>query len=257
MATSVRILFYCALLGISAAASAQTAAPVSPARFEGEIRKFEEADRAAAPKPGGIVFTGSSSIRLWTTLAADFPGFRTVNRGFGGSQIEDAIANVARLVIVHKPAQVVFYSGDNDVAAGKSPSTVAADYKRFVDAIHAQLPGTRVVIIAIKPSPARWALVDRIKETNTLVREIVARDSRRLAFVDVFTPMLGADGKPRPELYVADGLHMTRAGYAIWKAAVAPVLKAAQGVSSVSAADPRAPGTVRPASGTRARLRVP
>jgi lysophospholipase L1-like esterase len=202
----------------------QTTAPADSARFAPEIRKFEDADRASPPRPGGVVFTGSSSIRLWKTLAEDFPGLRTVNRGFGGSEVEDAIRNVDRIVIVQRPDQVVFYSGDNDINAGKSPAQVAADYKRFVDAVHAQLPRTRIVIVSIKPSLARWALADKMKETNRLVQELVARDPQRLAYVDVFTPMLGADGTPRPELYVADGLHMTPAGYQIWKAAIAPVL---------------------------------
>jgi lysophospholipase L1-like esterase len=211
-----------ALLAGGASGPRQTG---DPTRFEPEIRKYEEADRTAPPRPGGVLFTGSSSIRLWETLAADFPGLTTINRGFGGSEIEDAIAHVDRLVLRHKPSQVVFYSGDNDLAGGKTPAMVAADYKRFVAAVHRRLPATRVVIIAIKPSPARWSIVDKARETNRLVQEMVRRDRKRLAFVDVFTPMLGRDGKPRPELYVADGLHMTRAGYAIWKAAVAPVLE--------------------------------
>ena len=206
-------------------AFAQTAAPVDPNRFEPEIRKFEEADRAHAPSTGGVVFTGSSSIRLWTTLAEDFPGVRTVNRGFGGSEIDEAVRYVDRLVVPYKPVQVVFYSGDNDLNGGKSPATVAADYQRFVDAVLAKLPSTRIVILSIKPSLARWALVDKMRETNTRVQQMVARDPAHLTFVDVFTPMLGADGKPRPELYVSDGLHMTPAGYAIWRTALAPVLK--------------------------------
>ncbi len=213
------------VLLVSAAASAQTAAPAESARFAPEIKKFEEADRANPPQPGGVVFTGSSSIRLWTTMAEDFPGVRTVNRGFGGSEVEDAIRNVDRLVFAQRPEQVVFYSGDNDLNAGKSPARVAADYQRFVDAVHEKLPRTRIVIVSIKPSLARWALADKMKETNRLVEQLVARDPQRLAYVDVFTPMLGPDGKPRPELYVADGLHMTPAGYEIWTAAIAPVLE--------------------------------
>jgi lysophospholipase L1-like esterase len=210
---------------ISANVSAQTPAVVDPARFDSEISKFAEADRAAPPQPGAVVFTGSSSIRLWTSLAEDFPGIRTINRGFGGSEIVDAIHYVDRVVIRYKPAQVVFYSGDNDLNSGKSPEQVAADYQRFVDAVHAVLPKTRIVIIGVKPSLARWALADKARDTNRRVQHLVARDPKRLAYVDVFQPMLGAAGRPRPELYVADGLHMTRAGYEIWRNALAPVLK--------------------------------
>ena len=114
-------------------------------RFEAEIQKFDESDRATPVRPGGVVFTGSSSIRLWTGLAEDFPGVRTLNRGFGGSEIGDAIRYLDRVVLRYKPSQVVFYSGDNDLNAGKTPTAVAADYRRFVEAIHAQLPQTRIV----------------------------------------------------------------------------------------------------------------
>jgi lysophospholipase L1-like esterase len=214
-----------AISGFSAAVSAQTTAAADAARFESEIRKFDDADRAAPPRPGGVVFTGSSSIRLWTTMAEDFPGVRTINRGFGGSDIPDAIRYLDRVVVRYKPAQVVFYSGDNDLNGGKRPEEVTNDYKRFVDAVHAKLPSARIVIISIKPSLARWALVDRVRDTNRRAQQLVAGDRARLDYVDVFTPMLGADGKPRPELYVADGLHMTRAGYEIWKNALAPALK--------------------------------
>jgi lysophospholipase L1-like esterase len=214
-----------ALFGASASAQTQTPAVANPARFESEIARFDDADRAAPPKAGGVVFTGSSSIRLWTTMAEDFPGVRTLNRGFGGSEIADAIHYLDRVVLRYKPARVVFYSGDNDLNSGKSPADVAGDYRRFVAAIHAALPKTRIVIIGIKPSLARWALADKMRDTNRRVQELVASDPARLAFVDVFASMLGPDGKPRPELYVADGLHMTPAGYEIWKNALGPVLK--------------------------------
>jgi lysophospholipase L1-like esterase len=207
----------------------QPKAPPDPNRFESEIKNFDEADRAAAPPANGIIFTGSSSIRLWTTMAEDFQEMTTLNRGFGGSEVADAIRYVDRLVIRYQPAQVVFYSGDNDLFGGKTPAQLAADYKTFVDAIHAKLPRTRVVIISIKPSLARWSLADQARDTNRRLQEMVAKDPKRLAYVDVFASMLGGDGLPRPELYVADGLHMTRAGYEIWKDALGPVLKVATG----------------------------
>ena len=218
------------LAGLSAVpAIAQPTTAADPTRFEAEIQKFDESDRATPVRPGGVVFTGSSSIRLWTGLAEDFPGVRTLNRGFGGSEIGDAIRYLDRVVLRYKPSQVVFYSGDNDLNAGKTPTAVAADYRRFVEAIHAQLPQTRIVILSIKPSLARWALVDKMKEVNRSVQQMAAQQPVYLTFVDVFTPMLGGDGKPRPELYVQDGLHMTRAGYEIWRRALAPALEPSSG----------------------------
>ena len=221
---SIGLLIALLLAWAGAVGSSQAPAPAAN-RFEAEFAKFDEADRVSPPPADAVVFTGSSSIRLWSTLAQDFPGVHTLNRGFGGSEIEEAIRNVDRLVLRYKPSRVVFYSGDNDLNSGKSPEAVAADYKAFVDAVHAKLPAARIAIIAIKPSLARWALFDKMRDTNSRVNAMVARDPKRLTFVDIVAPMLGPDGKPRPELYVEDGLHMTPAGYAIWKEKLAPFLK--------------------------------
>ena len=191
-------------------------------QWAAEIAKFEAADQATPFAPGGIVFVGSSSIRLWN-LAAAFPGRPVLNRGFGGTQILDSVHHVDRLVIRHKPATVVFYAGDNDLSAGRSPQQVAADFEAFVTRIHAALPATRIAFIGIKPSIARWALIAKVREANRLVREACDRDDR-LGYVDVDAAMLGWDGKPRPDLFVKDGLHMSQKGYDIWNALVRPFL---------------------------------
>ena len=208
------------LLGLALAGTPATALCQPPAaaadRFEAELKKFDETDRTTPPPTDAVVFTGSSSIRLWKSLAEDFPQWQTLNRGFGGSEIDDAIRNVNRLVIRYRPRTVVFYSGDNDINSGKSPARVAADMKQFVGEVHRALPRTRIVIISIKPSLARWKLAPQMQEANALIKTMAEKDPL-VTYVDVFTPMLGPDGKPRPELYVEDGLHMTPAGYAIWK----------------------------------------
>jgi lysophospholipase L1-like esterase len=198
--------------------------PIAVDRSESEIRAFEAADRASPTPTGGIVFFGSSSIRLWRSLESDFPGLPVLNRGFGGSTLPEAIHYLARAVFPHRPRTIVLYEGDNDLTFNWGPTQVADDYRSFVRAVRDSLPSTRIVFISLKPSPSRWHLVDQQREANRLVREIVARDTLQ-TFVDVFTPMLGANGRPRPELFIADSLHMTPAGYAIWRAQVAPVLR--------------------------------
>jgi lysophospholipase L1-like esterase len=195
-----------------------------PARWEAEIRKFEEADRRQSPPKGGVVFVGSSSIRMWKTLPQDFPGVDVLNRGFGGSEMEDSAYFAERIVTPYSPRLAVVYAGDNDLQKGKPPERVLADYKLLVSRIREKLPETRVAFISIKPSLARWKLVDRVRAANDLIREFAAKDPRQ-TYIDVFTPMLGADGTPRKELFVADGLHLNAEGYAVWKTAVAPVLK--------------------------------
>jgi lysophospholipase L1-like esterase len=196
---------------------------LDPTRFEAEIRAFEAADRASPPPPGGVVFVGSSSIKNWTDVAADFPGVPVLNRGFGGSTLADVVYFENRIVVPYRPRLVVLYAGDNDLASGRPPERVLGDYRAFVARLRSALPATRIVFVSIKPSPSRRAYIDRAREANQRIRAYITRDSLQ-AYVDVFTPMLGAAGQPRPELFGPDSLHMTRAGYLLWQALLAPVV---------------------------------
>jgi lysophospholipase L1-like esterase len=188
--------------------------------FEPEIRAFEHADRTHQPSDSGIVFVGSSSIKNWTNVAADFPSAPVRNRGFGGSTLAEVVHYLDR----YRPRLVVLYAGDNDLALGRSPDRVAADYRALVTRLQAALPSTRLVYISIKPSPSRRAFIPAARETNRMIRAETARDSLQ-AFVDVFSPMLGPNGQPHPELFLADSLHMTRAGYLLWSRLLASVVR--------------------------------
>ena len=187
-----------------------------------ELAAFESQDRAAPQATGGIVFVGSSSIRLWD-LGRHFPRANAINRGFGGSEIADSVSHVDLLVLRHKPRTVVFYAGDNDIAAGKSPQAVADAFKAFAGKVHAALPQTRIAFIGIKPSVQRWGMIAQIRKANALVRDYCDTDDR-LGFVDVDGPMVGWDGKPRKDLFIDDGLHLSPKGYALWTILVEPFL---------------------------------
>lgn len=211
-----------AVLAVLALASAVGAAEQSENRWEPRIKAFEDRDRTEPPAKGGILFVGSSSIVGWD-LAKCFPNLPAINRGFGGSQIADSIHFAARIVLPYEPKVVVFYAGDNDIASGKTPEQVAADYARFVEKIHGALPKARIVFVAIKPSVARWKLAEKMRQANALIREAAEKDPR-LVFVDIDTPMIGDDGLPRAELLKADGLHLNDAGYELWSTLVLPHL---------------------------------
>jgi len=202
---------------------APRAATTNAAPFEKEILAFEAADKTNPPPPGANLFIGSSSIRLWTSLAEHFPKHRVVNRGFGGSQIIDSVRYAKRIVLPYKPQLIVLYAGGNDINAGKTPEQVAADYRAFVKTVHDALSATRIAYVSIAPNPARWAQVDRVRAANSLI-EAQTRTDERLAFIDVFPKMLGEAGQPRPEIYVADRLHMNPKGYELWRGIVGPVL---------------------------------
>jgi lysophospholipase L1-like esterase len=223
------LLVLIALFGITSSAVAQVAAvaPVAPAdpnRWEPEIQKFEAEDKARGLVKGGVVFIGASSIARWTNLAESFPDQKVVNRGFGGSEMAHAVQYVGRAVLPHAPRVVVLYSGENDLNRGVTPETVFASYKKFYDTVHGALSNTRLVVISLKPSLLRWKLRNEMHATNKMIRTHCAA-AKNCVYVDVWPPMLGKDGTPKPELFVEDGLHMTPAGYTIWTAILAPHLK--------------------------------
>jgi lysophospholipase L1-like esterase len=194
-----------------------------PNKWEPEIKKFEAADRDHPPPANAVVFIGSSSIRLWK-LADSFPGMEALNRGFGGSHLADSAHYADRIVTPYRPRAVVVYAGDNDLAAGKTPEQVRDAYREFVTKVRAKLPTVPIIYIGIKPSPSRWKLADKAQVANRLITEAQRGDSAQ-RFVDVWGPMLGADGQPRAELFLADKLHMNEKGYKVWAEMLKPLLK--------------------------------
>lgn len=192
--------------------------PTGP--FAKEMQAFAEQDKKQPPPAAPILFVGSSSIRLWK-VADSFPGLPVLNRGFGGSQISHVLQYFDRVVTPYKPRVIVFYSGDNDIAAGKTADRVADDFADFVHRVHDRLPGTPVVVISTKPSIQRWKLIETIREANARIAAMAA-DDPLLHYVDVHPAMLGKDGQPRRELFLIDGLHMNAEGYKIWAELVRP-----------------------------------
>jgi lysophospholipase L1-like esterase len=191
--------------------------------WESAIEAFEKQDSEKQPPKNAIVFVGSSSIRLWD-LAKSFPGKAVINRGFGGSQLADSVRFAPRIVVKYEPRLAVLYAGDNDLALGKSPEQVHADFRAFVEVVHKALPQTTIAFLSIKPSLARWRLVDKIQKANALI-EASCKGQKRLRYIDVFTPMVGDDGRPRRELFAPDGLHLNAKGYELWASILSPHLK--------------------------------
>ena len=192
--------------------------------WEPAIASFEASDRASPPPTGEIVFVGSSSVRLWD-VQRYFPDLKIINRGFGGSQLSDAVRYAERIVTPYKPRIVVVYAGDNDIYAGATSEQVTISFEQFVRLVRARVPDVRIVFIGIKPSLQRWDVIERMRMANEMIRAYAEHDDN-VAFVDVDQAMLGWDEKPRPELFVADGLHMTPAGYELWSALLRPLLAA-------------------------------
>jgi lysophospholipase L1-like esterase len=197
------------------------------ARWEKEIAAFEAADRTNPPPKGAALFTGSSTIRLWKTLANDFPDHKVINRGFGGSEIVDATHFADRIIIPYEPKQVFLRAGGNDIHGGRLPNRVAEDFEAFVRKIHDRLPSTEIVYIAVNPAPARWGENDKYRELNRTIRQR-AVGMPRVSFVDAYDISLTTDGRGRPELFVADKLHFNTHGYKLLAETVRPYLTAAK-----------------------------
>jgi lysophospholipase L1-like esterase len=208
-----------------------TQPPVAPpprlvdpfAKWEKGIVAIEKRLAANSPKPGGVFFVGASTIVGWD-LKKYFPDSGYVNVGFGGSEIADSTHFAHRIIAPYKPSIIVFYAGDNDIAAGHKAEHVAEDFKAFAVAARKDNPSCRVLFLAVKPSIARWKKFDEQKKANALVRELCEKGDR-LSYVDTVTPTLGPDGMPRAELFVKDGLHLSPKGYELWTAVLNKSLK--------------------------------
>jgi lysophospholipase L1-like esterase len=191
-----------------------------------ELAAFAEEDRTQPFPAGNVVFVGSSSIRLWD-LAKSFPQLDPppLNRGFGGSHLSDTAEHWAELVEKHQPRAVVIYAGDNDLAAGKTAERVARDFDRIVKQWQPTAERTKLFYISIKPSPSRWHLAPEARRANELIRA-KCQATEGATFVDIWTPMLDRHGQPQRKLFVEDRLHLNAQGYAVWTAAVGPLLEA-------------------------------
>jgi len=213
------------LTGARAAPASERLAPnAEESRWREAFDAFAEADRIGAPAPGGVLFVGSSSIRLWDNLERQFDGATILKRGFGGSRMIDCRQYLSRLVVPYKPKLVVIYAGDNDLAEGRSPEQVAADFGAFVDGVRAELPAARIAYLSIKPSPSRQHLLPAVRQANALIAAYT-REGTNLDYIDIHSPMLDAVGAPRAELFGGDRLHLNSSGYELWRTVIAEHLR--------------------------------
>lgn len=201
--------------------SAQTTSP-----FEPEIRAFERADSIERPTKGQILLYGSSTMRLWATFKTDLAGYAVLNRGFGGSQMSDAIQYFDRVVLPLAPSWILLYEGDNDLSNGKkTPEQVFQDYRAFMQLVKHKLPNTKVAIYTLRPSVAREHLMPQQRQLNSLFKKYCQKNRKKAFFIDVYDLLLTPSGRPNPEYLDADTLHLNAKGYQIWANATRTFLK--------------------------------
>ena len=193
--------------------------------FEDEIKAFKKQDSISRPPTNAILLVGSSSFRKWTDVQSYFPGYTIINRGFGGSTLPDVIRYTNEVIIPYKPKQVLIYCGDNDLASSDTitAATVAQRFKQLFYLIRKGLPKANVSYVSIKPSPSRQHLLPKMQKANALIKSFLSQH-KNTSFINVFTPMLLPNNKPRPDIFLEDSLHMNEKGYAIWQKALKPYL---------------------------------
>jgi len=196
----------------------------SPEQWTEKIAELTRHDATQPPPSGATVFVGSSSIVMWNSLARDFPDIAVINRGFGGSELADSVFYADRIVLPYRPKAVVLYAGENDIAAGKPPEKVVADFKAFRAKVHGALPDSHIYYLSMKLSPSRAKFRSQMLRANELIAADCAQ-AHNCTFVDVNGPMLDSAGNPRPELFLPDQLHMLPAGYEIWTKVLRPLLQ--------------------------------
>ena len=197
----------------------------STSNWEPTIRRFESLDRRHPPSEGVSLFVGASTIRMWTSLPDDFPFAVSLNRGFGGAQLPDVLAYLDRIVFAYAPRVTVINAGENDLAQGRDVTSICRDSDRFMEAIERQWPGHDLCFIGIKPSPARLGFREAMLAIN---HHLAARCSQQGSwhYVNVFDPMLLPSDEPDVTLFQTDGVHLSAAGYGVWRDALHPILRA-------------------------------
>jgi lysophospholipase L1-like esterase len=193
--------------------------------FWDEIQAFKKEDSIYSPAKNAILFVGSSSFNFWKTVQQDFPGYRIINRGFGGSSLPDVIRYQAEIIFPYKPKQVVIYCGENDLAGSDTVSAdlVVSRFRQLFTSIRQKLPKASVVFVSIKPSPSRQHLMPKMLEANMKIKSFL-QQQRNTVFIDVYHKMLNQDGTPKGELFIEDNLHMNSKGYSIWQKSIKPYL---------------------------------
>ena len=192
--------------------------------FLPEIKIFESKDSVDMPAKGQILLAGSSTFRLWTTYKKDLSEFPVINRGFGGSQMNDLNFYFDRIVVKYEPKMILVYEGDNDLGAGENPDSVIREFKEFVQMVKLKLPKTKVVFCSIRPSLLRTAILDKQRIVNQGIKSFCKRQ-KRVYYLDIQKDFYLPNGNLMTDIFVADKLHLNQKGYGIWANATRKFLR--------------------------------
>jgi lysophospholipase L1-like esterase len=184
--------------------------------YENDIKKLE-AVKGTLPYTPETILYGSSSIRLWEGMYDDLKSLKPINLGFGGSTLAACVWFFDRVMEPYAPQHFVCYAGENDLGDGRTPEEVYLFFRQFQACLQKRFPGVPLTYISIKPTIARWNLEKQVRYTNQLIKQEIEKNNGNQYYLNIFDHMLGANGQPVKEFFEADGIHLTRKGYLIWK----------------------------------------
>lgn len=187
--------------------------------YEEEVKQLERAHRLDREHPG-VIFYGSSSIRLWNSLEDDFDYMKVTNLGFGGSTLAACVWFFERIMTDYRPKALVVYAGDNDLGDGRNPEEIFIFFQQLMVKVNQRFGTLPCYFISLKPSITRWQMADQFRYTNNLIESEIIKLNSHWKFIDVFKKMLNKDGQPNPAFYDHDGLHLNEAGYRLWASTV-------------------------------------
>lgn len=189
-------------------------------RFYEDIQAFKKQDSISFPSEDGILFIGSSSIGGWTDLKDRFKEYPIIQRGFGGSEYSEILHYADDIIIPYKPSKIILYAGENDFSRGRSVDDIYHTFLILYDRIRKELPSTAIYVISVKPSEKLKEYRQAILAINDRLKEFTVLNSDHIQYIDIYHAMLDNKGEPKPELFVADQLHLSTSGYDLWEAII-------------------------------------
>ena len=192
--------------------------------FQSEVNKIQQRYKNQINKnTKHIVFTGSSSIRMWKDLPGLFQNPKIINTGFGGSKASDLLYYLDELVLDFNPSKVIIYEGDNDISSGHKINFILKNIKSIIKKIEEKNKYVQIILISAKPSIMRWDLRKKYIQLNKKYKNLALKNNN-IHYADIWSQMIDS-GELKTDIFIEDGLHLNEKGYKIWEKVLRPILR--------------------------------
>jgi lysophospholipase L1-like esterase len=200
---------------------------------EGVIRVFgwmkdnrESFWRQREQKQGALVLAGDSLLGNWRTSQQDLEPRRTANRAIGGDVSRGLLFRLQEDVLDLNPSGIVLLIGGNDLSALQPVDQTSRNIKRMLDAIQTHNAKLPVILCTLPPRDSAQAPIkhSELIKLNASIKTLAAR-YENVELLDLYPLFATADGKLQAELFTADRLHISPAGYKVLKDALSAKLE--------------------------------